>query len=177
MTDGINDDDLFAEAMGKVKPIKGGDKISLEKPKPLCFEIKQRVHSMDVPSYICNSRRIQRTNDPWLLMADGISRDTIKRLAAGHPPIGLSFDLHGMTREASLALLHDGVEQAIREHIRVLCIVHGRGLHSQDNKPILKQAVYHWLREGSWAHLILAVIPQSGSGGGACLVLLRRQKL
>jgi len=68
------------------------------------------------------------------------------------------------------------VQQAMREGIRALSVVHGRGLHSQDNKPILKQAAYHWLREGPLAHLVLAVIPQPGSGGGACLVLLRRQK-
>lgn len=177
----MHDDDLFSAAMGKVKPIKDNNKISLEKPKPKIFRPESTQRSTPAINFSDHaapaSRCVQHRDDPWLLMADGISRDTIKRLAAGQPAIGLSFDLHGMSRDASLSLLHDGVQQAMHEHIRALCIVHGRGLHSQDNKPILKHAVYHWLRQGSLAHLILAVIPQPGSGGGACLVLLRRQKL
>jgi len=176
-----DDHDLFAEAMGKVQAIKNSDKISLEKTKQkkkkLPLEIKQRQPNNSVTdSTAFASRRVQATRDPWTLIADGISRDNLKRLAAGRPPVGMSFDLHGMTRDASLTLLQDGIEQAMRDNIRALCIVHGRGLHSQDNKPILKHAVYHWLQEGPLAHLILAIMPQTGSGGGACLVLLRRRK-
>ncbi len=169
--------DLFAEAMGKVKPLQNSDKIHTEKNKA---KAKQRLNTIQrtqqlPPSRAHVSRTAQaRRDEPGSLIADGISRETIKRLAAGRPAIGVSFDLHGMTRDAAIDLLHDGLQQAIAEGIRALCIVHGRGLHSQ-GKPVLKQAVYHYLSEGPLAHMVLAVIPQPNSGGGACLILLRPQ--
>jgi DNA-nicking Smr family endonuclease len=67
------------------------------------------------------------------------------------------------------------LEIALTDQHRVLCIVHGRGLHSQ-GKPVLKEAVYQWLRSGSYANHILAAIPKPYTGGGSCLVLLRRNR-
>jgi len=170
--------DLFAEAMGKVKPLQNSQKVHTEQNRTKTkqrLNAIQRTKPLTVHSHATSHRAKAANDTAWVLIADGISRETIKRLAGGQPPIGLSFDLHGMTRDAALSLLQNAFEQAMAEAVRTLCIVHGRGLHSQEGKPILKHAVYHWLQEGPFAHAILAAIPQPGSGGGACLVLLRRQ--
>ncbi len=170
---GGDEEGLFAEAMGKVKPLPAADKIVTNKPKPR----KPAMHI--VPKYANPASKpsaelsVQPTDDPWVFIADGVSRERLKRLAAGRPAVGRSFDLHGMTRDQALSELEQGFTQAIAEGVRVLSIIHGRGLHSQ-GRPVLKDAVYHWLRQGVYAHSILAVIPQPGSGGGACLMLLRR---
>jgi len=58
----------------------------------------------------------------------------------------------------------------------VLRVIHGRGLHSPDGRSIIKQAVYDYLRCGSLSDYILAAIPCPKSVGGACLILLRREK-
>jgi len=58
----------------------------------------------------------------------------------------------------------------------VLRVIHGRGLHSPDGRSIIKQAVYDYLRCGSLSGYVLAVIPCPKSAGGACLILLRRDK-
>jgi len=172
-----DDQNLFAEAMGAVNPLHSNDKVHIEQNRT---KIKQQINAIQrtrhtIDTVISTSQRTQSVqNEPWTLVANGVSRDTLKRLTAGRPSIGLSVDLHGMTRDEALTRLQQGIEQALQEELRVLCIVHGRGLHSQ-GKPVLKQAVYRWLEEGSLAHIILAAIPQPHSGGGACLVLLRRQ--
>lgn len=167
---------LFAEAMGKVKPLQSSDKVHIEKMKPVRLRnrtAQRSLHALDLPKVTAQRPKAYQ-DDPWLFIADGVSKETVKRLAAGRPGIDLSFDLHGITREAALTVVQDGLIQALQEGLRVLCIVHGRGLHSQ-GKPILKQAVYHCLSEGPFAHMVLAVLPQPSSGGGASLVLLRRQ--
>jgi len=167
---------LFAEAMGKVKPLQNSDKVHIEKTKPITprnITTERSIQLLDVPKTTAQRPQAGQ-DDPWLFIANGVSKDTLKRLAAGRPAIDLSFDLHGITRDAALTLMQNGIAQALQEGMRVLSVVHGRGLHSQ-GKPILKQAVYHWLSEGPLAHMVLAVIPQPNSGGGACLVLLRRQ--
>jgi len=64
----------------------------------------------------------------------------------------------------------------IAEKKRVLRVIHGRGLHSPDGRSIIKQAVYDYLRCGSLSGYILAAIPCLKSAGGACLILLRRDK-
>ncbi len=174
--DSDNSQALFSDAMGKVKPLEKSNKAHIERnKKDRSKTIIRTKQPFDISTMPLTSRRAKTTNnDPWVLTANGISRDTLKQLAAGRPAVGLGFDLHGMTREQALSLLQQGVEEALQEGTRALSIVHGRGLHSEAGKPILKQAVYHWLSDGPLAHIILAVIPQPNSGGGACIVLLRR---
>jgi len=177
--DGLSPEDLFQTAMGKVIRLDNSAKIHIEKPahqrSPIATRDSYHRNSHQSASREHHTVHFQSQDDPWILMANGVSREKIKRLAAGTPQINQHLDLHGVTRNAALALLQDAVQHTIGTGERVICVVHGRGLHSQ-GKPILKHAVYHWLREGPWAHMILAAIPQTGSGGGACLILLRREK-
>jgi len=175
----VDEDDgksLFAEAMGKVQPLTPADKVVSGKPKPArpSESIPFRRTSNNSIAQASVALSAQPTSDPWTFVADGMSRERLKRLSSGRPPIERTFDLHGMTRNEALAMLEEACGQAISEGVRVFCIIHGRGLHSQ-GRAILKEAVYHWLRQGPLAHRVLAIIPQPGSGGGACLLLLRRK--
>ena len=74
---------------------------------------------------------------------------------------------------AGLGGFHVGLSRAGH---RCVLLVHGRGLHSKDNIPILKQAVRSWLERGQIARAVLAFAsarPCDG-GVGAVYVLLRR---
>ncbi len=177
MADKQQDDKLFAEAMGKVRRITPANKVNLEKakPKPEAAPYAQRAQPMiqSKKSKTVISSPRQAEEEPWVLIADGISRERLRSLASGRPPVEQTLDLHGATRNEALRLLEEWFGHATGRQVRVLCIIHGRGLHSE-GKAVLKEAVYQWLRGGPFAHAVLAVIPQPGSGGGACLVLLRR---
>jgi len=167
------DDRLFEEAMGTVRRIAPVKTIMAKKAKPAAGVIvSERQAQLLLPPKVATSFPRQ-AEEPGVLMADGISRERLRRFAAGRPPLEQSLDLHGMTRHEALGLLDECFRSAIDQQLRALCIIHGRGLHS-GGKPVLKEAVYQWLRDGPFAHAVLAVIPRPGSGGGACLVLLRR---
>lgn len=177
------DKDLFNTAMDKVTRLADSDKAHIEKAKPSAsvHQVRSfvlRPHALQIPIHQPHTCpfQLKQNNNPWELIANGVSREHLKRLAAGSPAIDHHYDLHGMTRDAALSMLQDAILQASDAGERVLCIVHGRGLHSQ-GRAILKDAVYQWLREGPLAHMILAAIPQPHSGGGACLVLLRRHRI
>jgi len=171
-----DDDELFAQAMGKVRPLAGNGKILTEKPKP-----KRDIHTgllvkagtADLPPAF--GQAPETADEPWILKADGISREKLKSLGAGRPPIDLEVDLHGMTRDETLAGMERVMLNALQDRLRVVCIVHGRGLHSH-GRPVLKEAVYEWLRSGPFAGHVLAVIPKPYTGGGSALVLLRRHR-
>lgn len=168
-------DDLFAEAMGKVRRLPEPDKVPAKKRPPRARDVTGLRSREAIVVPVTASVALQATDQPWWLVADGVSRERLKRLTAGCPPVSRTFDLHGMTRDAALDVLGEGFATAISEGARVLCVIHGRGLHSPDGNPVLKQAVYHWLSEGLFSGHVLAAVPQPGSGGGACLVLLRRR--
>jgi len=171
----MDDEELFSKAMSVVRPIATSDKIKVEKSKPK--RLKRDIHRSPLIAHAFRSKHSapETSEDPWILINSGISREKLKQLAAGKPPIGLEIDLHGMTRDEALSGLVRLFEEAISEKKRVVCIVHGRGLHSQ-GKPILKEAAYQWLRSGPFASLVLAAIPKPYTGGGSCLVLLRRER-
>jgi len=175
MTPSDSSDDLFQEAMAAVTPI--------ETPKKIQAKKKPKRHATASPAPISThhpsgprhrSVPVRITSDT--LLANGISQERLKRLAGGDPPIDFELDLHGCNRDRSLELLDISVSRMLQNGQRVLCIVHGRGLHSSDQMPVLKQTVYQWLLSGPANHEILAAIPKPGTRGGSCLVMLRRQK-
>jgi DNA-nicking Smr family endonuclease len=173
------DNDLFSQAMGKVQPMAPSGKVAAAKTKPVVGNAASsgRARQANAPTIrgTATPRPAPRSaEEPWVLIADGVSRERLKRLAAGSPAVRQTFDLHGSRREEALSILASGIRDALAQGQRAVCIIHGRGLHSE-GKAVLKEAVYHWLRDGAYAHAVLAAIPQPGSGGGACLVLLRRK--
>lgn len=171
----MDDEDLFTQAMSVVRPLAKPDKITIEKPKVRKIPAQKQhapINSFNTPR---TTDELKPGGDPWTLKASGVSQEKLKQLGAGRPPVDIETDLHGMSRDEALSTLEKMFETALNEHSRALSIVHGRGLHSQ-GKPVLKEAVYQWFCSGPYAAHILAAIPRPHTGGGSCLVLLRRDR-
>jgi DNA-nicking Smr family endonuclease len=81
-----------------------------------------------------------------------------------------------MTRDKSIAALEKTMQSSLQTSDRVICVIHGRGLHSPDGRPVLKHRIYQWLKDGPMSAYVLAVTPAPNTAGGSCLVLLRRDK-
>ncbi len=171
----MDDEDLFAKAMSVVRPLAKPDKITVERPKPKRKPSQERHTPITPVSSPRIADELKPSSDPWTLKASGVSQEKLKQLGSGRPAIDIETDLHGMNRDEACSALEKMFDIALQERLRVLCIVHGRGLHSQ-GKPVLKEAVYQWLRSGPYAAHILAAIPKPYTGGGSCLVLLRRDR-
>jgi DNA-nicking Smr family endonuclease len=81
-----------------------------------------------------------------------------------------------MTREEARAAVESFIEGSRTGGKRCVLIVTGRGLHSKDEIPVLKDRVKSWLERGRIARSVLAFVsarPCDG-GTGAVYVLLRR---
>jgi DNA-nicking Smr family endonuclease len=110
--------------------------------------------------------------------ASGVDRTLVRRLRAGDFAYQSHLDLHGMTAEEARLAVDRFLHAAQRQGHRCVLIVHGRGLNSKDQVPVLKTRLAAWLARGSWARLVLAFTsarPCDG-GAGALYVLLRRQR-
>jgi len=165
------EDETFSRAMSNVEKLSNSGHIQRQgkatRPSPHKQSGRSRLRPIDHAGP-------NPGDAPWVLVANGVSGDMLKRLTSGKIDASAELDLHGMTRDETQDALNDFVGDALSSGLRALGIVHGRGLHSGDDGPVLKQATYNWLQHGPLAGYVLAVVPHPGSGGGACLVLLRR---
>ncbi|HKA87835.1 MAG TPA: Smr/MutS family protein [Haliangiales bacterium] len=109
-------------------------------------------------------------------IAEGLDRRILKRLRAGEYAVQGHIDLHGKTRDEAREAVARFVGDSRRAGRRCVLIVHGRGNHSKDQIPVLKQSVRSWLERGQISRAVLAFTtarPHDG-GAGAMYVLLRR---
>jgi DNA-nicking Smr family endonuclease len=100
----------------------------------------------------------------------------LRKLRAGEIALQGHVDLHGLTREEAKGALERFLLAARHDGKRCVLVVHGRGLHSRDQIPVLKASVQLWLTRGRIARWVLAFStarPHDG-GSGAVYVLLRR---
>ncbi len=106
----------------------------------------------------------------------GLDVGVVRRLGAGEFAVQGHIDLHGMTREEAKAAVDAFLKASRRAGKRCVLLVHGRGIHSKDQVPILKEALKSWLATARFGRHVLAFTtarPVDG-GAGAVYVLLRR---
>jgi len=171
-----DDNDLFRRAMQDISPLEteprvlpSGRRLAAVSPR------SSSNHSAASPPG-SHHASLFVSDEPWILQANGLSHDYLRRLSSGRMPPDFELDLHGKTRDESCQSLEELFAMAALNAWRVLSIIHGRGLHSSKGRSVLRKATYDWLRHGPCSGRVLAVVPGHGSGGGSCLVLLRRSR-
>jgi DNA-nicking Smr family endonuclease len=92
-------------------------------------------------------------------------------------PLEARLDLHGQPRERALAALERFVARARADGRRAVLVIHGRGAHSDDARPVLKPLVWRWLAASPAAatHVLAFASARPARGGdGATVLALRR---
>ena len=108
--------------------------------------------------------------------ARGLDHHLLRRLRRGEFAVQAHVDLHGLKREQARAELEGFLARSRLAGKRCVLVVHGRGLHSKDQVPVLKDALKRWMSTARFADHVLAFStarPHDG-GLGAVYVLLRR---
>jgi DNA-nicking Smr family endonuclease len=106
----------------------------------------------------------------------GLDHGIVRKLRRGEFAVQGHIDLHGMTREEAKGEVEAFLKRSRSAGKRCVLVVHGRGLHSKDQLPVLKDALKTWLATNRFARHVLAFAsarPVDG-GAGAVYVLLRR---
>jgi DNA-nicking Smr family endonuclease len=107
---------------------------------------------------------------------EGFDRGVVRKLSRGEFSIQGHLDLHGLSRQEARAEVERFVTRSVVAGQRCVLIIHGRGRHSPDQTPVLKDVVRAWLSRGKIGRSVLAFTsarPVDG-GAGALYVLLRR---
>ncbi|MBW2142222.1 MAG: Smr/MutS family protein [Deltaproteobacteria bacterium] len=105
----------------------------------------------------------------------GIHPIILEKLKRGFFSVQAYLDLHGLTvREAGEAV-KEFIDEAVNLNYRCVLLVHGRGINSKNQLPVLKKRLKSILLKGPARKKILAFTsarPHDG-GAGASYVLLR----
>jgi DNA-nicking Smr family endonuclease len=180
----LTDTALFLREVADARPLSSAGRQRVAPPPPA--QERRAVTDPDAEA-LAELSDLVTGNEPFDIAssvefveaaAAGIDRRLIRRLRAGDFAYQAHLDLHGMTAEQARTSVDRFLLRAYRNGQRCVLIVHGRGLNSKDQIPVLKTRLATWLTRGSWARLVLAFTsarPCDG-GPGALYVLLRRRR-
>jgi DNA-nicking Smr family endonuclease len=179
-----DDGDLFQREMADVRPLSPAARARVAPPPPT--STPRAVTDPDAEALaelsdlVAGSGPFDLANSVEFVegAAAGVDRRLVRRLRAGDFAYQSHLDLHGMSAEEARAAVDRFLNRAHQKGQRCVLIIHGRGLNSKDQVPVLKNRITTWLARGAWARLVLAFTsarPCDG-GAGALYVLLRRQR-
>lgn len=181
---GPSDADLFADAMADVRPLSASHRAVLPTPvretRPRVVADPDAEALAELSDLVTGAGAFDITDTTEFLegAVNGVDHRLVRKLRAGHFAFRRHLDLHGLTVPEARDAVSNFMQRAVRDGERCVLIVHGRGLNSPDNVPILKRNLVAWLSRGAWARSILAFTsarPCDG-GAGAMYILLRRKR-
>lgn len=179
MTDHSDIDDeerrLFRNAVSGIRQIRH-DKIapvrSRRKPYPhQRYRDNQEVlkESLSMPP----DQADIEVGDELLFSRNGVQNSVMRKLRRGQYRSEAELDLHRLTAVQAHQALTSFILHCQRRHLRCVRIIHGKGLGSKDQRPVLKGRVNQWLRQWDDVLAFCSARPCDG-GSGATYVLLRK---
>lgn len=165
--------ELFRRSIGEIRPIRD-DSAERAKPKPppraefrAADDREALRESLEPP----DPAELE-SGEELLFRRDGVPRRVMTRLRRGRIPVRDHLDLHGMNRRTAGRLLAEFLQEAGALGHDCVRIVHGKGLRSGNQGPVLKQQLNHWLRRREEVLAFCSALPRDG-GTGAVYVLLK----
>ena len=178
----LTDDEMWALAVEGAAPL--ADRSARVKPNPEPISVVTEPLDPELAAYD-ELRALVAGAAPFDIAdtdefiegaARGLDRHVLRRLRRGEFAVQAHVDLHGLTRDEARSALEAFLQRSRQGGKRCVLVVHGRGLHSKDQMPVLKEALKRWMSTARFADHVLAFAtarPHDG-GLGAVYVLLRR---
>jgi DNA-nicking Smr family endonuclease len=168
--------DLFKRAVGSVKPIIAKPRVELKnEPSPPIAnqQIKDDQNALrESLSDEFDVTSLLDTDDALSFRRTGIGVDVTKKLRKGDWSVQSQIDLHGLRREEARECLSEFLKESVKNGIRCVRVIHGKGLGSPGKTPVLKSKVQSWLIQKNEILAFVQAKPSQG-GAGALIVLLK----
>lgn len=172
-----DDAELFRSAIGPVRELApSAPRPAAPKPPP-----RPRLREADEAEALVQSRARPfdladaSLGDAVEYLREGLSPQVLRQLKRGQFSVRDELDLHNMTSPSAAASLRRFLHECRLAERYCVRIVHGKGLRSGNDGPVLKGVVEHLLRQRSDV-LAYASAPAAQGGTGAVLVLLARRR-
>lgn len=167
---------LFQRAAGKVQPLAGQGRVH-HAPEPVApipaqRQLDDRRVLQEAISDEFDASTLLEVDEAMSFRRPGIGIDVARKLRRGHWSIQSEIDLHGLRREDAREALAGFLREAVRQGLRCVRVVHGKGLGSPGKTPVLKGKVHGWLVQKSEVLAFVQARADEG-GAGAVVVLLK----
>jgi DNA-nicking Smr family endonuclease len=178
----VDEPSLFSRAMEGVVPLRSRERVDgpapVAEPRPPVTEEAEAL--AELSDFVNGEGRFDITETREYLEGHVIGLDprVLRRLRRGEYSWQAHLDLHGMIAADARIAVEAFVTTSVRDGHRCVLVVHGRGLNSKDQVPVLKERISSWLARGRIGRNVLAFTsarPVDG-GAGALYVLLRRDR-
>ena len=131
---------------------------------------------MEIDRALRNGLALDVVNLPEYMegYAEGLNPLTMEKLRQGEFSIEKTLDLHGLDTVNAERAFSVFLQQAVREGLRCIRVIHGRGLKSKE-KPVLKESLKGWIIRAMNRRWIVAFASarMADGGTGATYLLLK----
>ncbi len=166
----------FRHAVGPVEPLRTGDPVRPERSRPAPIA---RQRALDEAQALretwsdgFDAETLIDSDDSLAWRRSGIGIDVIHKLRRGIWAVQAQCDLHGLRRDEAREQLATFLRDALRQGLRCVRVIHGKGNGSPGRSPVLKGKVRHWLVQKNEV-LAFAQARATQGGQGALMVLLQ----
>jgi DNA-nicking Smr family endonuclease len=168
--------EVFRRAVADVAPLAPTGRLVRA---PAAVQPIARQHQLDEREALAQSlsdeidiERLLETDDRLSFCRPGVGPESLRKLRRGHWVTQAQLDLHGLRTDDARDAVATFLYQCVRDGLRCVRVIHGKGLGSLNRQPVLKEKVMRWLTQRQEVIAFCQAPPFAG-GGGALLVLLK----
>lgn len=168
--------EVFATAIGKVKPLphKGKTHLPYDPPAPIAAQqqLDEQRALRETMSDDWDTSSLLDTDEHLSFRRPGIGIDVTRKLRKGDWTVQAQVDLHNLRSDEAREALGSFIRESFKNGLRCVRVVHGKGLGSPGKVPVLKNKVHSWLIQKNQVLAFVQATPAQG-GAGALVVLLQ----
>jgi DNA-nicking Smr family endonuclease len=168
--------EIFATAVGKVKPLPHKGKTHLPYDPPAPIPVQQQLDEQKALSETMSDEwdtsSLLDTDEQLSFRRPGIGADVVRKLRKGEWAMQGQVDLHNLRSDEARETLGTFIRESYKHGLRCVRVVHGKGLGSPGKVPVLKNKVHSWLIQKNQVLAFVQATPAQG-GAGALVVLLQ----
>jgi len=166
--------ELFARTVGPVTALKDTGRAEIARPRPVPAPLQRRLDEEAVLREAISDEfdveSLLETDEALSYRRPGIGPDVVKRLRRGDWVIQRQVDLHGLRRDEARERLAEFLREAVKQGLRCVRVIHGKGNGSPGREPVLKGKVRSWLVQKD--EVIAFTQARAADGGQGALVVL-----
>jgi DNA-nicking Smr family endonuclease len=165
------DEKMFKEAMKGVKPIELKKNYTYKsKIYPRPFNVIKDNSSL-VLEALGYSDLSGQHSEGVVYSKSRLKHQLLKKFTKGKITIESDIDLHGLTSLKARSYLKESIKLCHKEGLLCVRVIHGKGLRSGNQGPVLKEVTYRCLGEMDEVSAFVTA-KNSDGGSGAVYVLL-----
>jgi DNA-nicking Smr family endonuclease len=164
---------LFREAVRDVKPLSHTGPSATPRKRPARARFSRSAHFANLEESLDAKPGdpLVTSGEPLAFRRPGVAESVTRKLRRGEYPVEGELDLHGLTVAQARQALRAFLTDALARHAGCVRIIHGKGLRSGQQGPVLKSFVNGVLQRTSAVAAYVSARPADG-GTGALYVLL-----